>query len=79
MDILIYTGVVITTTQVLKTAFGIKSKYIPLVALAIGALFFGVAYLTGVTKIGYQEIMNAVVGIFSAMGLYSSAKAVSGN
>ena len=79
MDILVYTGVVIALTQVLKTAFGITSKYIPLVALAVGAFFFGIAYLTGETKIGYQEIMNAVVGIFSAMGLYSSAKAVSGN
>lgn len=75
MDILIYTGVVITLTQVLKTAFGIATKYIPLVALLIGALFFGLAYITGATQIDYQSIMNAIVGIFSAMGLYSGVKA----
>lgn len=79
MDIIVYVGVVISLTQVLKTAFGISTRYIPLVALLIGALFFGVAYLTGVTTINYQDIMNAIVGIFSAMGLYSSVKAVSGN
>ena len=74
MDILIYTGVVLTLTQVLKSAFGITSKFIPLVALLIGALFYSVAVLTGVAVLDYTSIMNAIIGIFSAMGLYSGVK-----
>ncbi|HAS92267.1 MAG TPA: hypothetical protein DCS12_08560 [Clostridiales bacterium] len=74
MDILVYTAVVVTITQVFKTAFAIESKFIPFVALGIGALFFAVACFFGATTLEYQSIMDALVGILSAMGLYSSIK-----
>lgn len=74
MDILIYTGVVLTLTQVLKSALGITSKFVPLVALLIGALFYIVAIFTGATTFDYTSMMNAIIGIFSAMGLYSGVK-----
>ena len=79
MDILVYVGVVITLTQVCKTAFGIATRWIPFVALLIGAVFFAIAYFSGVVTINYQSIMDLVVGILSAMGLYSGTKAVLGN
>lgn len=75
MDIIVYVGVVLALTQVLKTAIGIKAKYVPLVALLVGGLFYTVAVLTNVATLDYQSIMDVVVGILSAMGLYSGVKA----
>ena len=74
MNILVYTGVVLALTQVLKSAFGIKSKFVPLVALFVGAVFYVLAYFTGVVSFGYEPIIEALVGILSAIGVYSGVK-----
>lgn len=75
MDILVYTGVVLTITQILKKALRIESKFVPLVALLIGGLFFLTAYILGAVTLDYTSIMNAFVGILSAMGIYSGYSA----
>ena len=76
MDIIVYLGVVLSVTQIFKKAFGITSKFVPLVALLVGSVFYAIAVLTGVATLDYQSIINAVAGILSAMGLYSSTKTI---
>jgi len=78
MDIAVVVVVVVVLTQLLKVAFLIPSRFIPLVALAIGAVFYALAYFTGSVTLDFKTIMDVLVGILSAMGLYSGAKAVAG-
>lgn len=78
MNISVYVVVVMALTQLLKSAFTIPTRFIPLIALGIGALFYAIACITGAATFDYQSIIDVLVGILSAMGLYSGAKAVSG-
>ena len=75
MDILVYTAVVLSCTQIIKTAFGIAKRFVPILALGIGGIFFVVAYFTGAVTFDFTSIMNAIVGVLTAMGLYSGVKA----
>lgn len=75
MDILIYTGVVLSCTEIFKISFGITKRFVPLLALGFGALFFIVAYQLGAVNLDYSSIMEALVGVLSAMGIYSGIRA----
>lgn len=75
MDILIYTAVVLSCTEIVKVAFVITKKFVPFVALMFGALFFVMAYQLGAVTLDYSSIMEALVGVLSAMGIYSGIRA----
>ena len=74
MDILIFSGVVIALTQVAKIAFGVVKRYIPLVALLIGAGLFTLAIYGGAVDFSYQSVIEALVSVLTALGIYSGVK-----
>ena len=78
MDILIFAGVVMALTQVVKIASGVTKRYIPLVALMIGAMLYTLAITSGAVTFSYESIIEALVSVLTALGVYSGAKATAG-
>lgn len=78
MDIVVFATVVLAVTQVIKTAFNTSKKFVPLVAIITGALFYILAVVTGSTTFGYETVLSALISILTAMGFYSGVKATSG-
>jgi len=79
MDIVVFTAVIMALTQLLKITLSITSRYVPIVTLGLGVLFFTVAYFTGAVTLSYVEIINTLAAVLASMGLYSGTKAVTGN
>lgn len=78
MNILIFSGIVMAVTEVIKLALGVTGRYIPLVALLVGVAFFTLAYITGEVALDYNSIVSALVSVLTALGLYSGVKNTAG-
>lgn len=76
---LILAGLILSIVQVLKSTFGITKRYIPIVSLILMALVVtgGWIYL-GYPKIPLENLMNDLVAVLTAMGLWSGTKSVLG-
>ena len=71
---IIDSAIVLALTEVIKRAFNINSRYIPLVSVAFGILGYN---LTSGFSLG-STFAGLVIGL-TASGLYSGTKAVAGN
>lgn len=78
MDIVILGAIVLGLVQVVKSTFGITSRYIPVVTLVITALLFAVYMVIENVPVNWESIQNAIIVALSAMGLWSGTKAVAG-
>lgn len=78
LDTLILAGLVITFTQIFKKAFGIATRYVPVVAIIVMFIIIASYSVIDGVAINWLMIQNSLVETFTAMGLYSSAKAIIG-
>ena len=73
MDLLIFAGLIVGITQVVKMTFALESRYIPLSAIVISLVFMGCyVVLGGVFTWGLLQ--NTLLVALSSVGLYSGAK-----
>ena len=63
------TGLILALTELAKRAFGVKPRFLPLLAVAFG---IGLAFVNGVSK---DNFILGLVAALTASGLYSGAKA----
>lgn len=75
MNTLIFAGVVMALTQVIKIAFVPNKRFIPLIAVIIGMLLYGIGILTGDFSVSFNSIIDSLIAVLSALGLYSGVKA----
>lgn len=76
---LILAGLILSIVQILKVTFKITARYIPVVSLLLMVLVLvgGWIYL-GYPKIPLENLVNDLVAVLTAMGLWSGVKATIG-
>ena len=74
MDIVLMGGLVLGLTQIAKETLGIAKRYVPVTALFLSLVIFGLyAYLTKVA-LDWSVVSTAVVTALTAVGLWSGTK-----
>ena len=76
---LLLAGLILSIVQILKVTFKITARYIPIVSLALMVIIIlgGWVYL-GFPKIPLENLINDLVSVLTAMGLWSGVKATIG-
>lgn len=73
MDTILFSGLVLGLTQVVKQV-GLKSKYIPLFAILISiALIFAFLFITK-APMTWEALSNAIIAGLVSCGLWSGTK-----
>lgn len=79
MDTAFLIGLVIAFTEVVKRAFGITKRFIPLVSIVVSAFIFMVYSKTTYTPFNWDMFTMILIVGFTAGGVYSGVKNTLGN
>lgn len=79
MDTAFLIGLVIAFTEVVKRAFSVSKRFIPLVSLVVSAVIFMVYSKTTYTPFNWDMFTMVLVVGFTAGGVYSGVKNTFGN
>lgn len=74
MDLIIFGGLVLGLTEIVKRTLGLQSKYIPLSALVITAILATTYTLASNLPFTWELVQNTLVVALTSVGLFSSVK-----
>jgi len=74
MDTILISSIVLGLTQLAKITGKISSRFIPLTALLISAIVYGLASYFGNLVVDWVFISSAIVTALTSVGLWSSVK-----
>jgi len=74
MDTIVLGMIVLGLTEAVKKAFGVSSRYIPLVAIALTFLMIVIYYFISHVPISWEDVQNGFIIALTSVGLYSTVK-----
>ena len=74
MDIILVGGIVLGLTQLVKITVNVSKRYIPLTALILSGVVFGVAAYLNNIVVDWAYVSTAIVTALTSVGLWSSVK-----
>jgi hypothetical protein len=78
MDLIILGAIVVGLVAMLKIAFGINPRYVPLIALATSFVLIGIYCLAKLQIPSWELIQNGFIIALTSVGLYSGVKNTAG-
>jgi hypothetical protein len=74
MDIVVMSGIILGLTQLVKITVGVTPRYIPITALFVSGIVFGLFAYTSSIVVDWKLVESAFVVALTSIGLWSGTK-----